>query len=579
MGAKLPDELTDTLTGNKIVVFAGAGISKDAPSDLPLAAELQDAIVDALLRRIHPPLGNNERASALRKAVRSTIPESLYQMLRDQLGTVALRLLNSALSCGRPNWLHETLARLADSQQVAAVITTNFDLHIETAMAGSHRTVALVRSDADLQSLRPAGLPLIKIHGSIDEPASIVTTLEQVGRGLTPPRSKVLKRLLRRHVFLFVGWSDSDIDLSPALMSGGRPFVWIQHDSGWNISAVTRAGLYGLRKPEEISVDALMRAHGGWIIRADTGAAVAALCRAFAIPVGRRKSCSATSEWRDRINAWADGLSPGQRLTAVAGICDRLGYLRDAIRMYGHAEREFRSKRDRASVAGALWDRGIVLTRASQWARASHSFLRAITIYEELGQSDFAIRARFDSVVIALRQRRWDEVIGICRKALCHFKRSGNEDAVAHVCHNLGIAFSMIGHQRRALLLWKLSERLHYRCGDLRGIAEVFTSMAGYHLRAGSPAEALRYLLRAERLFARFGGEEELAYVVAHRSSVLLKLNRPEEALIVLGDAMERAAQSGNRWLTTALKRKLKQVQARVNSERVDNSRPEGRRV
>src|SRR5437879_9527599 len=89
MDKKLPDELIRTMTANRMVVFAGAGISKDAPSDLPLAAELQDVIVDALLRRIHPPIGDNERANALRAAVRGTIPESLYQILRDQLGSAA----------------------------------------------------------------------------------------------------------------------------------------------------------------------------------------------------------------------------------------------------------------------------------------------------------------------------------------------------------------------------------------------------------------------------------------------------------------------------------------------------------
>src|SRR5207244_3961772 len=154
----------------------------------------------------------------------------------------------------------------------------------------------------------------------------------------------------------------------------------------------------------------LMRAHGGWLIRADTGTAVAALCRALGTPLSRRQPCAASSEWRRRIDAWAEGLSSGQRLTAVAGICDRLGYLRDAIRIYGQAEREFQRKGDRASVAGALWDRGVVLTRASRWTRASQSFVRATAMYEELDQPDFAIRVRFDSVVIALREERWDEV-------------------------------------------------------------------------------------------------------------------------------------------------------------------------
>jgi hypothetical protein len=176
------------------------------------------------------------------------------------------------------------------------------------SLAGSRRKVAVLRSDADLEVIPRGALPLIKIHGSIDEPDSIITTLQQVGRGLTPSKGKVLKRLLNRDVFLFLGWSDSDIDLSPALMGGGlncarlctggpprrvpsSALVPAINAALWNLPAeYSRAGSSGSAHPSTTGMYASPRSDASSVM-----SGIPAILRRSAVLFDRRAARSAPS--------------------------------------------------------------------------------------------------------------------------------------------------------------------------------------------------------------------------------------------------------------------------------------------
>src|SRR5262249_61710860 len=87
---------------------------------------------------------------------------------------------------------HAALAALAAAGLLRAVVTTNFDRLIELAIdaAGAHATVYCAPEDFERLSNElvdgPArvAVPVIKVHGSVDRPATMVDTLRQrvVGR-------------------------------------------------------------------------------------------------------------------------------------------------------------------------------------------------------------------------------------------------------------------------------------------------------------------------------------------------------------------------------------------------------------
>lgn len=132
----------------------------------------------------------------------------------------------AALSPGAFNRLHHFCAQVIKRR--GAVITTNFDMMIEQALdAGA------IPYDRGTLGCSSKDAILFKIHGSIDNPASLALTIDQVGAGLGPERTRSLHKVIRGRVVLVLGYSGNDqLDILPALRAGPYDrIVWLVHDS------------------------------------------------------------------------------------------------------------------------------------------------------------------------------------------------------------------------------------------------------------------------------------------------------------------------------------------------------------
>ena len=212
----------------RIVVFAGAAISIRPPSCLPLANVmlketikllLEDEVLAASLRKggVINKLNEHIRESTFPEdqTKRLVPPEMIYDAIYEFAGKKVFRALD-CLESDRPNPNHKILARLLDQGYIDNIITTNFDCLIEQCL--------------------PKRFPLLHsavrdrvwhIHGSIDAPSSIATTLHRIGRAAFD--EKLLKRLTTvldaSHV-LFIGYSGADPDLMPAFMKAKMASVF-----------------------------------------------------------------------------------------------------------------------------------------------------------------------------------------------------------------------------------------------------------------------------------------------------------------------------------------------------------------
>jgi NAD-dependent SIR2 family protein deacetylase len=162
----LPTELVDSRRSGNLAVFAGAGVSMPAPSNLPdfkdLAIELarstttpeEDEPLDRFLGRLASNLHIHRRARDLLRR-----PDS------------------------RPNPLHFSLLRLFGSASAVRLVTTNFDNHFSAAAeqiwAGDHMEVFAAPA-------LPVGgdfLGLVHLHGSVmKDPCRMVLTDVDFGR-------------------------------------------------------------------------------------------------------------------------------------------------------------------------------------------------------------------------------------------------------------------------------------------------------------------------------------------------------------------------------------------------------------
>ncbi|WP_030180966.1 SIR2 family protein [Streptomyces violaceorubidus] len=195
----MPLELVEQFSHGNGVVFAGAGLSKDA--GLPdwqgligrLAAELPGC-----------PSGADHRDVAAYYELEHG-RNRLVQRIRDQLDTLSLQ----------PTRVHHALTELP----VPLVVTTNFDDLIEQAYRGARKPFSTVTRAVDAGFWSNERTQVVKIHGDLSIPESIVITAGDYERITTdrPALIRLLGATLQTRTVLFLGYSVTDPDLRTLL--------------------------------------------------------------------------------------------------------------------------------------------------------------------------------------------------------------------------------------------------------------------------------------------------------------------------------------------------------------------------
>ena len=222
------DCILDALRDGRLVVFAGAGVSMGPPSNLASFWKLTCDIaqgtglapsepLDRFLGQLHHRnVAVHERAAELLSPVGSA-----------------------------PNALHHYLLRLFRTADRVRLVTTNFDLHFETA---AH---ALFGAVPDVY--RAPALPLgydfsgiVHVHGALPRARDLVLTDADFGRAYLTEgwARRFLVDVFRRYTVLFVGYSHNDIVMNylaralPADSVAGR-FALTDEDGSWELLGIT----------------------------------------------------------------------------------------------------------------------------------------------------------------------------------------------------------------------------------------------------------------------------------------------------------------------------------------------------
>ena len=256
----VPAELVQAARAGELVVFVGAGASRDAPSDLP---DFRNLVIEVGTRTGSVPEDNDldQPDVFLGRLAHNGV---------DVHGIVARALDKPA---GEPNRLHRAIIELARVHPPVRVVTTNYDPHLSTAA-----------SDAvmDMEVFRGPALPvgddftgLVHLHGALDQDASrLVVTDADFGHAYLREAwaSRFLERMFSRFTVLFIGYSHGDLVmryLARSLGPDGRRFVLTDHSDNpdWN-----RLGLVPVSYPvREGSHAALADALERWAERAAWG--------------------------------------------------------------------------------------------------------------------------------------------------------------------------------------------------------------------------------------------------------------------------------------------------------------------
>lgn len=221
------DCILDSLRNNQLVVFAGAGVSMGPPSNLPSFWEL---------------------ACDIAKGTGLTPTEPLDRFLGQlhhsnvNVHERSTQLLSPA--GGAPNRLHHDLLRLFRTADNIKLVTTNFDLHFETAANALFGSVPEVYNAPAL----PLGYDfsgIVHIHGALPRARDLVLTDADFGRAYLTEgwARRFLVDVFSRYTVLFVGYSHNDVVMNylaralPADSVAGR-FALTDEDGSWDLLGI-----------------------------------------------------------------------------------------------------------------------------------------------------------------------------------------------------------------------------------------------------------------------------------------------------------------------------------------------------
>lgn len=185
---------------NKLVIFVGAGVSKD--SGLPLWKE----IIEDIKKKIKVSNTNDDSLKIAQYYYNSRGKKEYYDFLNEKLGIDA-----------EPNKIHDALLELNPSH----IITTNYDDLIEKAASKKGMFFDVVAKDNDLP-YTPNNKMIIKMHGDFknrnivfkeDDYLSYSNNFKLI--------ENYIKSLFSTKTVIFVGYSLSDINVKLA-------FQWIK---------------------------------------------------------------------------------------------------------------------------------------------------------------------------------------------------------------------------------------------------------------------------------------------------------------------------------------------------------------
>ena len=215
---------------NELVIFVGAGISKDPPSSCPLSKELMGRAIDSA-KKAHSGLADFH--SFINCRTKRIKTELFCQILHSNLREDFFAFLD-ILNMGMPNSNHLNIAYIASEYKTPIILTTNFDTYIEKALDTLdkvgfkyklHVNSAPRRLRKSLNNKGPEEIYLpvvVKLHGSLDERASIIFTLRLAGLRLKKDLFDLLRIVFTSYTVLLVGYSGNDDDIFPVILSSAK---------------------------------------------------------------------------------------------------------------------------------------------------------------------------------------------------------------------------------------------------------------------------------------------------------------------------------------------------------------------
>ncbi|WP_346619292.1 hypothetical protein [Blastococcus montanus] len=370
-------------SASKTLLWSGAGVSAEAPTNGPLGVTLTEEALD----RLFLP-GTREEVDAVFSSFGRSGPrlESVLGVgLQDDAhGLAGLGLLDQ-LAAGEPNRLHRFFAR-----HVAVGgrhVTANFDLCIERALAAPSAAAAILH-----------------FHGRLDDPPSVRAggSVALLQHGLSDSVAHELAGWLgAADLVVFLGYSGSDyFDVDPFFRqwvktgaARGKTFLWVVHDEQPADPPDVVLGA-SCRQPQ---LEAFHSAGGRAMqLHARTADVLAALAKEW-----RLEPPEPAEPWQGYRRRSSPLGSAGARAAATTLLWDHVGSSERVLRHLPDAS--LPTRRSSALAAEAAWGSGRygLARRHYRRAHAGRAVVDRVARWERIGATLW-VQGRWTAAVVVL---------------------------------------------------------------------------------------------------------------------------------------------------------------------------------
>ena len=197
-GVNFPEPLLNALQDNRLVVFAGAGVSMGPPAILPNFKQLAERVAEGTGQSI----------------ARTETEDRFLGRLHDNGVDVHRRAAETLQKDSlEPTAIHRHLLRCYAGPEEIRVVTTNFDTLFEAASDSEFISrPRIFQAPAPPLGSRFQGI--VHLHGAVNEPEAMVLTHRDFGRAYLTEADGWARRFLvdlfASYTTLFVGYSHSD---------------------------------------------------------------------------------------------------------------------------------------------------------------------------------------------------------------------------------------------------------------------------------------------------------------------------------------------------------------------------------
>ena len=465
----------------RLSLFLGAGISKNPPSNLPLANEIRNRVLKKLFADEQLDAGTLSRFE-------SYPFEAFVQVIAENSNF--LDYLITMYEMGEPNKNHMFVAKLVKEGYVRGILTTNFDLQLEKALRKEglipERDFKVISNEDGFAGVDPETIntPVIfKIHGSVNNRESVRTTMNLISaKSLLESRQKIIEYFLKKgEVILILGYSFSDeFDVNPMLrgLKSAGEILWIKHSKE---DCETKSTIQKLQYPLEGLNGQMINCNTDRIIDHVWSELLKEEWSTIAEP---------SSEWSKHIEYWNERLSLNQRLFIAAKLLDNIREPSRAEELYKQSLELTRERKDERRVSYILNELAIICQQKGNYDEAENLCKQSLEIKKKLRDQTRFPESLYNLANIYQLKGDYDAAEKCYSEGLETDRSCGNESGISRAVGNLAIIEQLRGNCEKAERLHHESLEIKKRLGDQVGVAYTLYHLAIIEQDRGSYEKA-----------------------------------------------------------------------------------------